>query len=79
LFFSLAEEKKGQAALILEPLIVETLSQEKSMTLREVTRTVIGLVENVSGCSLVVSEDASLKTLAASRIARGEQNSHDLL
>ena len=37
------------------------------MTLREVTCTVIGLVENVSGCSVVVSEDASLKTLAASR------------
>lgn len=29
------------------------------MTLREVTRTVIGLVENVSGCSLVVSEKNS--------------------
>jgi hypothetical protein len=41
------------------------------MTLREVTRTVIGLVENASGCPVVVSEDASLKTLAASRIARG--------
>jgi hypothetical protein len=40
------------------------------MTLREVTCTVIGLVENVSGCSVVVSEDASLKTLVASRIAR---------
>ena len=35
------------------------------MTLREVTRTVISLVENVSGCPVVVSEDASLKTLAA--------------
>jgi len=31
------------------------------MTLREVTRTVIGLVENASGCSVVVNEDASLK------------------
>ena len=41
------------------------------MTLREVTRTVISLVENVSGCPVVVSEDASLKTLAASRFARG--------
>ena len=41
------------------------------MTLREVTRTVIGLVENVSGCPVVLSENASLKTLAASRITRG--------
>jgi len=40
------------------------------MTLREVTRTVIGLVEEASGCPVVVSEDASLKTLANSRIAR---------
>jgi hypothetical protein len=40
------------------------------MTLREVTRTVIGLVENVSGCPVVVSEEALLNTLAASRIAR---------
>jgi hypothetical protein len=41
------------------------------MTLREVTHTVLSVVENVSGCPVVVSEDASLKTLAASRIARG--------
>ena len=41
------------------------------MTLREVTRTVIKRVEDASGCPVVVSEDASLKTLAASRIARG--------
>ena len=37
------------------------------MTLREVTRTVIGLVENVSGCPVVVSEgqhDASCRLLA---------------
>jgi len=40
------------------------------MTRREVTRTVISLVENVSGGPVIVSEDASLKTLAASRIAR---------
>jgi hypothetical protein len=40
------------------------------MTLREVTRTVIKLVEDASGCSVVVSEDASVKTLVASRIAR---------
>jgi hypothetical protein len=41
------------------------------MTLREVTRTVLGLVENVNCCSLVVNEDASLKTFAASRMGAG--------
>ena len=46
------------------------------MTLREVTRTIIGIVENLSGCPVVVSEDASLKTLAASRIARGTYRIH---
>jgi hypothetical protein len=44
--------------------------------LREITRTVIGRVESVSGCPVVVSEDRSLKTLAASRIARGENRIH---
>jgi hypothetical protein len=48
------------------------------MTLREVTRTVISSVENVSGCPAVVSEDASLKTLAASRIARGANKIHTI-
>jgi len=48
------------------------------MTLREVTRTVISLVENVSGCPVVVSEDASLKTLAASSIARGANRIHTI-
>jgi hypothetical protein len=33
------------------------------MTLREVTRVVIGLVEKASGCQVLVSEDSSLKTL----------------
>jgi hypothetical protein len=46
------------------------------MTLREVTRTVIKRVEDASGCPVVVSEDASLKTLAASRIARGTNKIH---
>jgi hypothetical protein len=46
------------------------------MNLREVTRTVIKRVEDASGCSVVVSEDASLKTLAASRIARGTNKIH---
>jgi hypothetical protein len=36
----------------------------QSMTLREVTRTVIALVEEVSGCPVVVSEAAALNTLA---------------
>ena len=40
------------------------------MALREVTRTVIKLVEDASGCPVAVSEDRSLTTLAASRIAR---------
>jgi hypothetical protein len=68
--------KRGQAALILDTSLLETLSQNKSMTLREVTRAVINRVENVSGCPVVVSEDASLKTLAASRIARGASRIH---
>jgi len=48
------------------------------MTLREVTRTVINLVETASGCPVVVSEDASVKTLAASRIARGGNRIHTI-
>jgi hypothetical protein len=40
------------------------------MTLREVSSNIISLVENVSGGPVVVSEEASLKTLAASRDAR---------
>jgi hypothetical protein len=40
------------------------------MTLREVTRTVIKLVEDASGCPVVVNEDRSLMILAASQIAR---------
>jgi len=37
------------------------------MTRREVTRTVISLVDNASRCPVVASEDSSLKTLAPSR------------
>jgi hypothetical protein len=48
------------------------------MTLRVVTRAVIARVEEVSGCPVVVSEDAALKTLAASRIARGENRIHSI-
>jgi len=66
--------EQGIGCFTLEPLFVETPSQKESMTLREVTRTVIGLVENVSCCPVVVSDDASLKTLAASRIARAQQS-----
>ena len=46
------------------------------MTLREVTRTVIKRVEDASGCPVIVREDTSLKTLAASRIARGANKIH---
>jgi hypothetical protein len=49
---------------------------EDFMTFRDVTRTVVDHVEKVSGCPVVVSEDAALKTLAASRIARGENRIH---
>jgi hypothetical protein len=49
------------------------------MTLREVTRTAIKLVEDASGCPVVVSEDASLNTLAASRIARLRRDLQNLL
>ena len=36
------------------------------MTLRDVTRTIIRLHETLSGCPVVVSDEASVKTLAAS-------------
>jgi hypothetical protein len=49
-----------------------------TMTLREVTRTVIKLVEDASGCPVVVNEDRSLTTLAASRIARGANRIHSI-
>ena len=48
------------------------------MNLREVTRAVIKLVETASGCPVVVSEDASLNTLAVSRIARGTNRIHTI-
>ena len=48
------------------------------MTLREVTRTVTKLVEDASGCPVVVNEDRSLMTLAASRIARGTNRIHSI-
>jgi hypothetical protein len=48
---------------------MKPLSLAEFMTLREVTRTVLKLVEDASGCPVVVSEDRSLMTLAASRNA----------
>lgn len=48
------------------------------MTLREVTRTVIKFVEDTSGCPVVVNEDRSLMTLAASSIARGANRIHSI-
>jgi Homeodomain-like domain len=48
------------------------------MSLREVTRTVLKLVEDASGCPVVVNEDRSLTTLAISRIARGANRVHSI-
>ena len=62
--------KKGRVGIIFDSLLELSLL-EKSMTLREATRNILSLVGNISGCPVVVSEDALLKTLAASRIARG--------
>ena len=46
------------------------------MTLREVTRTVIDLVENMSGCPVAATEETSLKTLAgATHCARCDKPS----
>jgi hypothetical protein len=50
----------------------------QAMSLREVTRAVIEQVESVSGCPVVVSEDAALKTLAASRMARRANRIHSI-
>ena len=63
---------------MFDTIIVETPSHKDCMFLREITRAVISLVENMSGCPVVVSEDASLKTLAASRIARGTNRIHSI-
>jgi hypothetical protein len=48
------------------------------MRLRELIRTVIDRVETVSGCPVIVSEDPSVKTLVASRIARGANRIHTI-
>lgn len=70
--------KRRQVPLMFGPFIVsESLFRNESMILREATRTVIGIVKNAGGCPLVVSEDAALGTLAASRIACGTKRIRD--
>ena len=76
---AIKRRKKGQATSILEPFIVETTSPKEIVRLREITRSIIDLVENLSGCPVVVSEDASLRILAASGIARGANRIHTIL
>ena len=66
-----AKLRNSQLRVILIYSSPDSALQKPSMTLREVTRAVLSLVENVSGCPVVVSEDVSLKSLAASRIVRG--------
>src|SRR5690242_9348362 len=46
------------------------------MSLREVTRAIIAQVERVSGGPVLVTEDRSLQTLAAVRMARGNAPAH---
>lgn len=46
------------------------------MSLREVTRAIIAQVERVSGHPVLVTEDRSLQTLAAVRMARGNAPAH---
>jgi len=44
-------------------VLVRCRRTDKIMSLRDVTRSIINRVQTVSGCPVVVSEDASLKTL----------------
>jgi hypothetical protein len=76
-FKTLSGRKKGTGYLNFCFAIY--FHEEKIMSLREVTRTVIKLVEDASGCPVVVSEDASLNTLAASRIARLKRDLQNLV
>jgi hypothetical protein len=46
------------------------------MTFRDVTRS--NLVDDASGCPVVVNEDRSLATLAISRIAHGANTIHSI-
>ena len=48
------------------------------MGLREVTRAIIGLVEQVSGHPVLVTQDPSLRTLASVRMARGGAPAHTI-
>ena len=48
------------------------------MSLREVTRAIIAQVERVSGHPVLVTEDRSLQTLAAVRMARGNAPAHTI-
>jgi len=45
---------------------------------REVTRTILDLVERVSGHPVLVSEDPSLRTFASVRMARGDAPAHTI-
>jgi hypothetical protein len=46
------------------------------MALRDTTRRIISLVESISGYPVLVTEDASLQTLATVKIARGSAAAH---
>ncbi len=48
------------------------------MGLRETTRRIIALVEERSGFPVLVSEDPSIQTLAAVRMARGGAAAHTI-
>lgn len=48
------------------------------MGLRETTRSIIALVEEVSGFPVLVTEDPSLQTLAVVRMARGDVSVHTI-
>jgi len=49
------------------------------MGLRETTRSIIALVEEVSAFPVLVSEDPNLQTLAVVRMARGGASAHYLI
>ena len=48
------------------------------MGLRETTRSIIALVEEVSAFPVLVSEDPNLQTLAVVRMARGGASAHTI-
>jgi hypothetical protein len=49
------------------------------MSLRDVTRGIIAQVEHASGYPVLVTEDRSLQTLAAVRMARGNAPAHTIM